>query len=146
MTRAKQFWKSMVVALQVKHMKDVHHHDAARRQEMGIRAPPQPLDHTITTAERVYVAELHGDNDAFCRCSVCSREISKSCSVKHFTSKKHALEPEVVKTWLVVSDGTALRSGRGHKLRLSAALPAASPTDVADTDEEVDAVAANLAI
>ena len=132
MTRAKQFWKSMVVALQVKHMKNVHHHNAARRQEMGVRAPPQPLDHTITTAERVYVAELHGDNDAFCRCSVCrcsvcSREISKSCSVKHFTSKKHALEPEVVKTGMVVSDGTALRNGGVHKLRLSAAPPPARP-------------------
>lgn len=59
------------------------------------------------------------------RCWPCGSEYAKGSAFAHFIGKKHALQEEVVKRWLVVRDGYRFRKNRSQSsYRLEAALAA----------------------
>ena len=66
---------------------------------------------------------------------------------KHFTRKKHGLDPEQVKQVVVCADGTALRNKRPHKMALSSEhAKSEDVVDVLDSDDEVHLTAQLLPI
>ena len=125
-------------------MKNAHRFTAAMRRAAGA-APHRACDHkAITKMERLHVslAEEHGDT--FFKCLVCHKELAKRSAHKHFTGKQHGLDVDVVKNWVVVSDGVAIGHGRHHKMRLTSLLVAAECFHVADSDEEMHQIASGL--
>ena len=101
-------------------------------------------------AERLHVGLASAHGATHFTCITCDQEYTKGGAFKHFTRKKHGLDPDVVKRWAVCTDGTALRNKRPQKMKLETALgrkqDLGEPTEVLDSDEEVRAVAEMLPI
>lgn len=109
--------------------------------ESGANAP------RLTRTERQHVGLASTKGAQYFRCITCQKEITKGGAFKHFTRKKHGLDPEQVKQWVVCADGTALRNKRPHKMTLSSELAKREDVvDVLDSDDEVHLIAQQLPI
>ena len=82
---------------------------------------------------------------------VCDKTMSKRSALYRFTAVQHQLPADIVRLWIVVSDETALRNKRLHKVALGAVLRRAEETRVGreqtyvhDSDDEASAIAQRL--
>lgn len=76
----------------------------------------------ISNDELAHVDAAYPKNEMKFFCKQCQRTFFKKSSFKHFTRRNHSLPADVVKQWIVVSDGGQIRHRRLQSLRLSLAL------------------------
>ena len=128
-------------------MENVHGWKAAYRAAAGMSTSSTAGHLQVSAVERLHVSFAENMDDKFFKCVSCGKDFSKRSAFTHFTRQRHGLDANAVKGWLVVSDGTALRNGRHHKMKLTAALLTSNQSiDVQDSDEEIAAIAESLPI
>ena len=100
----------------------------------------------MSQKEFANVAQVEGSNDLF-ECTPCGKTISKQSALSHFVGMLHGYLPHVVKAWLVVKDGNALKNNTGVTNRISICSIAKNTDDThkiqsetnKDLDQAVDA-------
>jgi hypothetical protein len=104
------------------------------------------LQDCISELEWAFVGAANKGPTHF-RCWPCGGEFAKGSALAHFTGKKHALQEEVVKRWLVVRDGYRFRKNRSQSsYKLEAALAAIAGEGKEETCDPDDSALALQAI